>query len=157
MKRNTLRSNKAFTLTEVLITIGVSLFVCAVIVPSMVETHKTLVAAQQNQKAMRIVKERMMEIMAMAFDDIQSLHKSVIINPSDNVSTVNGTLVTYVKEIDKDLLSVTISVSHKLNSGHISGEDTNLDGILDENEDKNGNGQLDSFAKLITGVYNYGN
>jgi len=60
--------------------------------------------------------------------------------------------VSYVTSITAPINTwrVKVAVCWRNSKGNIRGEDADLDGVLDSGEDKNGNGELDSPAQLVT-------
>ena len=56
----------------------------------------------------------------------------------------------YIDSTNPDLLQVKVAVSWKNENGRLSGEDSNLNGVIDGGEDINGNNELDSPVCLIS-------
>jgi len=61
--------------------------------------------------------------------------------------------VLYINQADPDFITATVEVSWKQGNSVI-GEDTNLNGILNSGEDKNGNNLLSSTVELVTRIVN---
>ena len=66
----------------------------------------------------------------------------------------SGIILVTVNDQDPQLLSVTVKCFWKQIKGRLIGEDKNLNGFLDDGEDLNKNGELDSPVTLVTYVYN---
>lgn len=76
---------------------------------------------------------------------------------SFDLTQLNGKGVIYIfnnhasySEITPELLGVQVVISWQDKYNRIIGEDSDLDGVLDAGEDKNGNGRLDSLVNLFT-------
>ena len=71
-----------------------------------------------------------------------------------NLTQLTGKGIIYIDSANapchSELLCVEIDVSWRNRYNRVIGEDTDLDGVLDGGEDVNGNGKLDSPAKLMT-------
>lgn len=65
-----------------------------------------------------------------------------------------GIIVIKVNDQDPQLLIVLVKTFWRQSKGRIIGEDKNLDGFLQQNEDINKNGELDSPYTLATYIYN---
>lgn len=65
-----------------------------------------------------------------------------------------GILLIKVNDQNPQLLIVTVRCFWKQAKGRIIGEDKNLNGFLEEMEDVNKNGELDSPVSLVTYIYN---
>lgn len=65
-----------------------------------------------------------------------------------------GIMLVKVNDQDPQLLIVSVRTFWKQSKGRIIGEDKNLDGFLQQNEDTNSNGELDSPYTLVTYIYN---
>jgi len=59
--------------------------------------------------------------------------------------------IVYINQANPDLLTVTAAVCWRQGNAVI-GEDTNLNGILDGGEDRNGNNLISSTVELVTQV-----
>jgi type II secretory pathway pseudopilin PulG len=71
-------------------------------------------------------------------------------NFPDNVGTIEMLNVAGVPPGQLYRLSIQLSWLDK--DGHVMGEDSNLDGVLNLGEDINGNNRLDSPAQIVTYV-----
>ncbi len=140
---------KAFTLVEFLIAMVImtaaifSLLAAHFGVLVLNETSRNVTLATQEAQA------KLEELKNIAFDALASyddISFDVVNFPNDEAKghiDVDGTVYS-------DLKRVHISVSWKQRKDRIIGEDMNLNGILDAGEDKNGNGELNSPADLVT-------
>lgn len=65
-----------------------------------------------------------------------------------------GVILVNVNDQDPQLLIVAVKCFWKQGKGRLIGEDKNFNGLLEEGEDLNKNGELDSPVTLVTYVYN---
>lgn len=65
-----------------------------------------------------------------------------------------GIILVHVNDQDPQLLLVTVKAFWRQSKGRLIGEDKNLSGTLEEDEDTNKNNELDSPVTLMTYVYN---
>lgn len=59
-------------------------------------------------------------------------------------------LVCYVQPLNDNLRQVIIVMSYREKLDRVIGEDANLNGTLDGNEDRNGDGRLSSPSEIVT-------
>jgi prepilin-type N-terminal cleavage/methylation domain-containing protein len=67
-----------------------------------------------------------------------------------NLTELTGMGVITIDNSNPDLLQIDINVSWQNKDGRISGEDTDLDGVIDAGEDLDSNGKLDSIASIVS-------
>ena len=91
-------------------------------------------------------------------EEIKSVSPSLVHDTYNNktfpINEPKGIGLVTVNDQDPQLLTVTVKCFWKQTKGRLIGEDKNLNGILDEGEDTNKNGELDSPITLVTYVYN---
>lgn len=73
-------------------------------------------------------------------------------SPGDifSLSQLDGVGIISLNNSNPELLEVEITACWQEKGRRIIGEDINLNGVLDADEDKNANGKIDSPASLIT-------
>ena len=69
-----------------------------------------------------------------------------------DVTQLNGKGAVYIDSTNANLLTVKVVVSWRNVNSRITGEDLNLNGVLDAAEDKDGNGELDSPVSLVSRI-----
>ena len=145
-----LKNAKGLTLIEVLVSTLIlsSLFVGAVYV--FVKCMELSEAARNTQTATLICRNRMNQIEATAYNQIYATYHQATFTSAD----LSGMGVNYVDNSDPDVLKVTSVFCWRQSNGRIYGEDLNFNGQINGAEDTNGNGELDSPAKLVTFIYN---
>ena len=107
------------------------------------------------------------EISAKSFDTLQAM-RDVVENvrstpynrifPSFNnqnfvIDGIPGMGAIYIDNTNPRLISINVVFCLKLSKGYILGEDRNLNGVLDKNEDKNNNKKIDSPLELFTYLF----
>lgn len=70
------------------------------------------------------------------------------------IENPTGIILVKVNDQDPQLLIVTVRAFWKQSKGRIMGEDLNLNGFLEQEEDINKNGELDSPNTLVSYIYN---
>ena len=144
-------SSQGLSLVEVLIATGILAFVlCAVLYvytlcSALITTSKNVNIATNAALGL------MEEIRCSSFADIPEDYNGLIFMLND-VPESRG--VVYVYDANPELLTVTISVCWRQNADRVIGEDVNLNGVLDENEDANDNGIIDSPVEMVTRIAN---
>ena len=144
------KSISGFTLVEVLMAAMVFIVAFLGILTSYIRCMELSETSKNASMALAAAKSQMETIKNYTvFNDILSTYDNV----GFAVNGLTGKGVSYVQEIDTDLLKITVSVSWKQRQGRIIGEDKNLNGQIDAGEDQNSNGQLDSPVELVTYIY----
>ena len=104
------------------------------------------------------------EISAKSFDTLQAMRDVVenirntpyneifptFSNQNFVINGIPGMGTIYIDNTNPRLMGIQVVFCLKLSKGYILGEDRNLNGILDKNEDLNKNDQIDSPLKLFT-------
>ena len=145
--RNPLRKNKGMSLIELLIATVILLPIFTGIMLTFMKAMEVNEMAYNSTQAVLAAKKRTAEIENTAYGQVSASFNNISFVPA-NITSARG--VTYVNSANPDLLQITTVVCWRQKSGRIIGEDTDLDGVLDAGEDKNGNGQLDSIVQLVT-------
>lgn len=92
-------------------------------------------------------------------EDIKNTDFAAVTPTFDNTTftapgITNGRGVVYINATSSiHLLQIKVVFCWRQQNGRIIGEDRDLDGVLDAGEDKNANGEIDSYAQAITNIY----
>ncbi|MBU2541035.1 MAG: hypothetical protein KJ593_03940 [Candidatus Omnitrophica bacterium] len=162
-KKIKLDSCSGFTLAElmiaalVLVTVLVGLLASYVACLDLNETNSNMTLA------LNAAQEKLAEIRDYSFSNICTDFNNTTFNldgimPTGESMAMIYTYVdsdfnscsTYNCSCDYDVIRVVISVCWRQKSGRVIGEDKDLDGIIDTDEDVNNNGQIDSPAQIVT-------
>jgi hypothetical protein len=82
------------------------------------------------------------------FDTLFTTYNGTRFDP-DGFLTQEAEGNVYINNTNQELLEVYVSVSWRERSNKTSGEDVNLNGILDPGEDLNSDGRLTSPAEIV--------
>ncbi len=143
------RRSSGLTLIEVLIAAGVFLIAAAGILSSFSTCMELNQMGMRSTIAVQGVKNKVEEIKASTYNDIYDNYN----NTTFTVAGLNGIGVIYVDNATTKLLEVKVVFCWALADGRVIGEDTNMNGVLNNGEDKNGNNQIDSYVQVITRIY----
>ena len=101
--------------------------------------------ARNSSNAVLAAKNKMTEIENTPFANVVTNYNNV----SFDITGLNGKGVSYITSA-ANLVTVTVVICWKQPNGRVFGEDTNLNGVLNGGEDRNGNGSLDSIVQITT-------
>jgi len=146
-----LRTNRGFTLTEVLVSAAILVVVSVGLIQVFLRASALSSLSGNMTIAMSEAQDKIEEIRNHDFDLIMADYVSGG-TPGDifSLSEVTGTGKIYISNANPDLLEIEVVVSWQEKDDRVIGEDQDLDGVLDAGEDINGNSQLDSTARIIT-------
>ncbi len=165
--------NKGYSLVEVLVAVAIIVIVVSGLFRLFIYCAGMAEITGNITFAISEAQDKIEEIRNASFDDIASTYgaspgntfESSKISEDINLNGVldtgedingNGSIdsygrgVIYVTALNADLLQVDVAVCWRGPDGRLFGEDSDLDGVLDAGEDKNGNGQIDSTAGVST-------
>ncbi|MBM3251677.1 MAG: type II secretion system protein [Candidatus Omnitrophica bacterium] len=165
-------NNKALTMLELVLVIALLGFALVGLLVSYVSSLNLSEYDKDLTIAMNIAREKMEELYNQRFEDFDTLGVSMCdseegclvtgdnnlrvvsfskIYVQNNYNDFNGSCAIYITKLDENLKEARTVVCWKQNVGRITGEDKDLDGTLDGNEDAGGHvGQLDSPCELIS-------
>ncbi len=143
------RRSSGLTLIEVLVAAGVFLVAATGILSSFSQCVELNQMGMRSTIAVQGVKNKVEEIKSSTFANIFTNYN----NRTFTIPGLDGIGVIYVDTANTKLVEVKVVFCWRLADGRVAGEDTNLNGILNTGEDKNGNGQLDSYVQVITRIY----
>lgn len=146
-----LQTNRGFTLTEVLVSAAILVVVSVGLIQVFLRASALSSLSGNMTIAMSEAQDKIEEIRNHDFDLIMTDYVSGG-TPGDifSLSEVTGTGKIYISNANPDLLEMEVVISWQEKDDRVIGEDQDLDGVLDAGEDINGNGQLDSTARIIT-------
>ncbi len=144
--------SSGFTLLEIVITAGTTL----IAILGSIQLFTYCMWQSENvtniNAAMHDVEAKVEEIRATPFTDIITKF-----GPSGGLAYrtftptyMAGLGVIYLTPVKADLLQVEVAVSWQERGKYVVGEDRNLNGVLDGDEDLDGNGRISSPASLVT-------
>ena len=139
----------AVTLTELMVATAVFILAFTGILLSYIRCLEFNELSKSSVIAIQASRNRLEEMRNTAFNQIKTAYNNVTFTTAG----LNGKGVTYVNDINPQLLKITVTFCWKQGTGRTIGEDTNLNGQLDAGEDKNGNSILDSPTTLVTNIY----
>ncbi len=143
------RLRQAFTMAELLVASCIFLIAVVGIVYSYLKCMELAEIGRNASLAVQEVRTKMEEIKAANFSTVLATYN----NTTFNVNNLNGKGVIYINNTNPDLLVIKVVFCWKQQGGRLIGEDADLDGVLDAGEDKNANGQLDSYVQVVTNLY----
>lgn len=149
------RSNKGFTLIEMVFSFGILAIVISGLLSAFVNGSRLARHAGEASIAMTQAQMKLEEIKNHPYSLITTDYVSMG-TPGPTFSLINATgmgLVS-ISTANSEYLEVDVKVSWQDDAGRIIGEDLDLDGVLDDGEDANGNGELDSPLTLTTYIAN---
>ena len=106
-------------------------------------SRNTSIALQASQNKIEAIKNT-------AYDQIVATYN----NQTFTSSGINGKGAIAIDDTNPKLMLITVTFCWKQSNNRLMGEDTNLNGVLNVGEDKNGNGSMDSPVQLIAYIYN---
>ncbi len=137
------------TLVEVIIATAVFLTAAVGILYSFAKCLELNELGRGTTVAIQSMKNKMETIKSSDFSQIYTTFN----NTTFLITGLNGIGVVYVDNSNAHLLEVRVVFCWRLPNGRVIGEDLNLNGVLDTGEDKNGNGEIDSYAQMVTRIY----
>jgi hypothetical protein len=140
---------RGMTLVEVIVSTCVFLMAVVGILYSFVKCIELNEIGRESTIAVVGVKNKLEEIKSVNIASIFTTYD----NTTFTITGLNGKGVIYVDNSNSRLLEVKVVFCWRLMGGRIVGEDTNLNGVLNTGEDKNGNGQIDSNVQIVTRIY----
>jgi prepilin-type N-terminal cleavage/methylation domain-containing protein len=159
-------SNRGFTLAEVLLAVAILAFaLCGILATYLACFNLTITSKNVNiatSAAQGVIEEIRNTPYSKMVDEHQIMLEGYYYNltlTGTNLYRLNFTVnnlpqnmgVVYISQANPDFITVTAVVCWKQGNG-IIGEDTNLNGLLNTGEDKNGNNLISSTVELVTQV-----
>lgn len=146
LKMKKLMNNKSgFTLAELLMATVLMAVIFTGVLITILKCMELTDIARNSSSAVLAAKNKMAEIENTTYGSILANYNNV---PFD-ISGFPGKGVTYVTS-SANMLTITVVICWKQPNGRVFGEDTNLNGVLNTGEDRNGNAKLDSIVQITT-------
>lgn len=146
-----MRPNKrGMTLIEILIATVIFLVAIVGLVYSYLKCMELADLGRNSSLAMQAIESKVEDIKNTPFASIYSTYNNATFTTS---AITNGRGVVYIDNSNAHFYQIKVVFCWKQQNGRVIGEDTNLNGSLNAGEDKNGNGQIDSYAQIITYIY----
>jgi hypothetical protein len=142
-----IRSRNAFTIAELLIATAIILLTSLAILFSYVQCLELNTINKDTMAALEQTRNTVEEIKSKPFGEIYDAYNKKTFPLKD----LDGIILVEIDNKNPQLLTVSVKCFWKTKSRSI-GEDKNLNGILDKDEDKNDNGKLDSPLALLTDI-----
>ena len=143
------RSRAGLTLVEVMVSVAIVLIATLGIMLTYVQALELNMIGKGAVLASHGVKNKIEEIKSSPFG-------MIFVNYNNSTFTIPGLTgkgVVYVNNQNPGLLVVKVVFCWRLADGRVIGEDRNLDGVLGAGEDRNANGQIDSYVQITTQIY----
>ena len=138
-----------FTLLELMIAVGV--LIVALVGLLGVFAHMMLLNENSRKLTIAVTacQDKLEEMRNANFSTLYATYNGAGFNPNGFTSgQAKGTIS--IDNSDPNLLRIFVSISWRTRSNRVIGEDGNLTGVLDTEEDSNGNGRPDSPAAIMT-------
>jgi prepilin-type N-terminal cleavage/methylation domain-containing protein len=145
-----MKTEQGFTLAELLIATTVVLLSSVGILFTYVQCLELNSINHDTSMALQSCRNMMEEIKSVSPSMVHETYNE----KTFPLKEPTGILLVTVNDQDPQLLAVAVKCLWKQAKGRLVGEDKNLNGFLDEGEDLNKNGELDSPVTLVTYVYN---
>lgn len=138
-------NNSGFTLAELLIATVLMAVIFTGVLMTILKCMELTDIARNSSAAVVAAKNKMMEIENTSYASIVGTYHNVPFT----VDGFNAKGVSYATSASQ-LITITAAVCWKQPNGRVFGEDSDLDGVLDAGEDRNGNGRIDSVVQVTT-------
>lgn len=144
-----LRKHRGSSLLEVIIATAVFLIAAVALLYAILKSMELEELGRRSQQALAGIQSQI--------DVIKNTPFSTIVATYDNATFTNANLTgmgkIYVDDTDPELLVIKVVYCWRQSNSRVIGEDTNLNGVLNAGEDKNGNGQIDSYVQVQTQIF----
>lgn len=144
------RNNRSgFTLLELMIAVSVLIVALA----GLLAVFAHLMSLNENSRKLTLAvtacQAKLEEMRNSNFSTLYTTYNATNFNPG-GFSSGEAKAAVSINNSNPNLLQVFVSVSWRVRSNRVIGEDANLNGALDAGEDSNGNGRIDSPAAIAT-------
>jgi hypothetical protein len=144
-----IKHNVGTTLVEVMIATSIMLVAVISILFSYVKFLELEEIGRGATISTRAVKNAVEEIKNTSFNDIYSTYN----NATFTITGMDGIGKVYIDDSQDRLRIVKVVYCWRMLGRRVIGEDVNLNGVLNPGEDKNGNGQIDSYVQVVTEIF----
>ena len=143
-------ANQGFTLPELMVAAMVTVIAFLGILYTYARYLELDELSRNTAIALQTAQNKIEAIKNTQFDQIDATFN----NQTFTSSGINGRGVVTIDSTNPKLMLITVTFCWKQSNNRLMGEDTNLNGVLNAGEDKNGNGTMDSPVQLIAYIYN---
>ncbi len=144
-----MKRNSGFTMIEVLFTVGILAFCLCGLLVTYINMFVFSDLSRSFSLATNAVQAKIEEIKIASFDELDSYDGVDFDLDGFFSGSSKGVIEVSDMEYSDDLKRIRIIACFKSHN-RVIGEDLNLNGSLDAEEDVNGNGRLDSPVELVT-------
>ena len=152
MTKNNFKTRRGFTLIEVMVAAVVFILAFVGILISYLKCLELNEFAKNSSLAVSVSQSRLEKIKNIRnkpFNQIKATYNNVTFTSNE----LTGIGVSYIDDSNPKLLKITVTFCWQQSNRRVIGEDQNLNGQLNVNEDKNANGILDSPTTLVSYIY----
>lgn len=143
-------ANQGFTLPELMVAAMVTVIAFLGILYTYARYLELDELSRNTAIALQTAQNKIEAIKNTQFNQIDATFN----NQTFTSSGINGRGVVTIDSTNPKLMLITVTFCWKQSNNRLMGEDTNLNGVLNAGEDKNGNGTMDSPVQLIAYIYN---
>lgn len=145
------QSESGFTLAELMIVVAILATVFTGMIQMFIQTSALANLSGNKTIALSEAQSKIEEIRSHAYDQIVTDYSSGG-TPGNifDLSLLNGKGIIYIDNSNAELLVLEVVICWLDKYGRVIGEDTDLDGILDLDEDTNDDFKISSEIKLMS-------
>lgn len=145
------QKKEGFSFPELLVAVGILSVIVVGMIQVFVSSSVLGELSQNSVSAFDQMVSKFEEIRHTNLDDLEAIYG---VGGSEGatfaIDLPPGMGLISLDTSNPDLVQISIQMSYRNKYGRITGEDSNLNGVLDVGEDQNGNGVLDSPLTLST-------
>ena len=145
-----IQNNKGLSLPEIMVASVIFIIATVGILYSYLKCMELQDLGRNVSIVTQAVRNKMENIKNSTFNTLNATYNNVTFTTAG----INGRGVIYIDDVtDPSLVQVKIAFCWKQPNVRVIGEDTNLNGVLNAGEDKNANGQIDSYVQITTKIF----
>ncbi len=152
MKKCRPKNQEGFTLVELLVVAAILITLFAGSLMAFFRSIQLGEISRNSSNALLVTKNRLEQIKNTDFDQIPATYN----NATFTTAGLDGIGVSYVDSTNPNLHIVRVAFCWKEKNGRVFGEDLDLDGQLDVDENQDGNEFIDSPVQVIASIYDEG-
>ncbi len=137
------------SLAEVMVAATIFIIAATGILLTLLKCMELEELGRNSQQALAGIQTEIDVIKNADFSTIEATYN----NATFTHAALTGMGKVYVDNTDPNLLIIKVVYCWRQSNRRVIGEDTNLNGTLDAGEDKNGNGQIDSYVQVQTQIF----
>ena len=147
--KNRLLKKSGMSLAEVMVAATIFIIAATGILLTLLKCMELEELGRNSQQALAGIQTEIDVIKNADFSTIEATYN----NATFTHAALTGMGKVYVDNTDPNLLIIKVVYCWRQSNRRVIGEDTNLNGTLDAGEDKNGNGQIDSYVQVQTQIF----